>query len=330
MATVPLLTRCLDAASLAVLPARRLQQPGKSPETDAMLEGAARGDYPLYVLFPGPGAKDLAEVANSEPHGARLQAAAARRPADGPGQADPVAAEPAGVPGTLAAAGASAAASAAASADASAGAGAADGGPEAPAHPAYVLVVVDGTWRQAKEMFKHVAGRCLPPGGPGVQVSLKPSDVLPAAPPPPPHAVEPGADAPPPAASAAQAMAAAGAQGLGWGLEQNGAAGVGADAAAAAVGAADEQLQYDPNMPCLIRKEPVEGFVTTYEATARALGLLERSPHLADSLLAPLRLMTRLQAAFDPAIRSRMLQLPEPPKPQQGKAAGGAAPAERR
>ena len=52
-------------------------------------------------------------------------------------------------------------------------------------------------------------------------------------------------------------MAAAGAQGLGWGLEQNGAAGVGADAAAAAVGAADEQLQYDPNMPCLIRKEPV-------------------------------------------------------------------------
>lgn len=38
-----------------------------------------------------------------------------------------------------------------------------------------------------------------------------------------------------------------------------------------------------------------EGFVTTYEATARALGLLERSPHLADSLLAPLRLMTRLQ-----------------------------------
>lgn len=104
------------------------------------------------------GAKDLAEVANSEPHGARLQAAAARRPADGPGQADPVAAEPAGVPGTLAAAGASAAASAAASADASAGAGAADGGPEAPAHPAYVLVVVDGTWRQAKEMFKVGAG----------------------------------------------------------------------------------------------------------------------------------------------------------------------------
>ncbi|KAG2434179.1 hypothetical protein HXX76_007906 [Chlamydomonas incerta] len=283
MATVALLTRCLDEASLSVLPARRLQQAGRSPETDAMLSGAARGDYPLYVLFPGPGAVDLAEVAASPPHGARLQAAAPRLQTAAEQQAG-AAAEPAVAPGTS-----------------SADAGAAGAG--APEQPAYMLVVVDGTWRQAKEMFK---------------VSLKPSDVLP----PPPPAADVVTEAPPTAApqpaAAGQGQGAAAGAGAGAGADVAGDAATGA-AAAAAEGA----LQYDPSMPCLIRKEPVEGFVTTYEATARALGLLERSPQLADSLLAPLRLMTRLQAAFDPAIRSRMLQQPEPPRPQQGKAAAG-------
>ncbi|KAG2447297.1 hypothetical protein HYH02_007627 [Chlamydomonas schloesseri] len=340
MATVPLLTRCLDEASLRVLPARRLQQPGKSPETDAMLEGAARGDYPLYLLFPGPDATDLAEVAESETHAARLQAAAARLGAQqpGPGDATGAGAGPA-VSAQAAAAAASSAAPAADTAAAAADsvAGCCESGPpqaqqpqpQVP-QPAYLLVVVDGTWRQAKEMFKHVAGRCLPPDGPGVQVSLKPSDVLPL--PPPAAAAAPLNQAEGGAAVAACQPAEAGRAAQGRGSPgQDGAradAGAPADADvdahanadAGSSGSGGDPLQYDPNMPCLIRKEPVEGFVTTYEATARALGLLEGRPDLADTLLAPLRLMTRLQAAFDPAIRSRMLQQPEPPKPLQGKA----------
>jgi hypothetical protein len=54
---------------------------------------------------------------------------------------------------------------------------------------------------------------------------------------------------------------------------------------------------YDHSGPCLIRKEPSPDAVTTYEATARALGLLERNVELGDTLLAPLRLMTAWQVS---------------------------------
>lgn len=46
--------------------------------------------------------------------------------------------------------------------------------------------------------------------------------------------------------------------------------------------------------------------MTTHEAVARALGLLEQDAELAAMLIAPLRLMTMHQAAFDPAVQARM------------------------
>lgn len=48
--------------------------------------------------------------------------------------------------------------------------------------------------------------------------------------------------------------------------------------------------------------------MTTHEAVAAALAALEggRVPGLHDRLLAPLQLLTRLQAAYDPAVRARL------------------------
>lgn len=45
--------------------------------------------------------------------------------------------------------------------------------------------------------------------------------------------------------------------------------------------------------------------MTTMEAIARALGLLE-GPAVRDALLAPLRLMTQHQAQWSPAVRQRL------------------------
>ncbi|GFR47813.1 hypothetical protein Agub_g9590, partial [Astrephomene gubernaculifera] len=208
--------------------------------------------------------------------------------------------------------------------------------------PSYLLVVIDGTWRQAREMFRAVSHRCLLPSGPGVQVALGPADIL------------------PPAVLSSQPVTGSSQDGLpGWEGQVHDASPttvtctpasdasckqhacsqrcpsteVTAGDKTANDGKATAQpqpdgtssplsdprvderddattaaapLDYDPNMPCLIRKEPVAGFVTTYEATARALGLLEQDAQLASELLAPLRLMTRLQAGFSPAVRSRM------------------------
>ncbi|KXZ55755.1 hypothetical protein GPECTOR_2g1305 [Gonium pectorale] len=156
MATVPLLRCCLHTDSLHIVTGRKLQ-PGADAAADALLEGARRGDYPLYVLFPGPGAEDLGSLAEGPEHVARLTVATARRSV---------------------------------------------------AAPAYLLLVIDGTWRQAKEMYR--ASSPLP--------------------------------------------------------------------------AVNSQV----------------GYVTTYEAAARALALLERDPSLAPTLLAPLRLLTRLQVCNSP------------------------------
>ena len=52
---------------------------------------------------------------------------------------------------------------------------------EAEGDPQYVLLVVDGTWKQGLEIFKRVAPIVLPPRGPATQVTLPPG-------PPSPHA----------------------------------------------------------------------------------------------------------------------------------------------
>ncbi len=56
---------------------------------------------------------------------------------------------------------------------------------------------------------------------------------------------------------------------------------------------------------CLIRKEPVEGFLTTHEAICRALAALEDDEGVGEVLVGPLRLMTQHQARFDPAVAAR-------------------------
>ncbi|GIM09964.1 hypothetical protein Vretimale_13750 [Volvox reticuliferus] len=428
LATVPLLKCCLDDESMTVITGRKLQQPGSNAVVDALLEGAERGTYPLYVLFPGPGSYDLASLAEGPTHGNALLRAAGRAMAVGPhpcasislsapkvSSPSPLLLSAAAAPQTTAAdtavtqagvkeadqirlpvselaplkpagsppagpqqqeqnsqtqgqelqlldptetahparepapklnspeqsspLGASAPGTASGvpscctrsdgatrnlgqvpvgvrnvesapepvtevmvtgsnwkpAADASGG-GECHSLEMQLSPPAYLLLVIDGTWRQAREMYRVVAPRCLPPGGPGIQVALKPSDVLPASVLLQRHRQQKPQNAELELAGKTEAEAEAGGSRPGdddSGLEP------GAD--------------YDPEMPCLIRKEPMEGFVTTYEATARAIGLLERDAAIGSELLAPLRLMTRLQASFSPSVRSRMRGEPEPP-----------------
>lgn len=47
--------------------------------------------------------------------------------------------------------------------------------------------------------------------------------------------------------------------------------------------------------------------MTTYEAVCRAAAVLEgQGPEFVDALLAPLKMMTALQAQFDPSTRERI------------------------
>ncbi|GIL53898.1 hypothetical protein Vafri_9501 [Volvox africanus] len=477
LATVPLLKCCLDDESLTVVTGRKLQ-PGSNAVVDALLDGAERGTYPLYVLFPGPGSQDLAKLAEDPMHGIALLRAASRKTAEGsppsssislltptvssataptataptataptataptatataptatataPTATAPTATAPATAPPTIATATAPKTTTADAtvaqagveeaapiklpaselaplnttgspltgpqrqeqhlwfqrqelqlldsteaadpggrlgpgfarfseraletsvpgtasrvpirctsdtatpnSVQAPAGAGdagtapeplteavvtaqdrktAADvsGGEECHSQetqlppPAYLLLVIDGTWRQAREMYRVVAPRCLPPGAPGIQVALKPSDVLPASIRLQKHRHQQcdAARQQEPQKAECEPAGTAEAEGGNTGVSPPDDDNSGLEPAAS----------YDPEMPCLIRKEPMEGFVTTYEATARAIGLLERDTALGTELLAPLRLMTRLQAAFSPSILSRMRAEPEP------------------
>eukprot|EP00798_Chlamydomonas_sp_ICE-L_P027005 gene27005-9023_t len=71
-----------------------------------------------------------------------------------------------------------------------------------------------------------------------------------------------------------------------------------ADQAPSGVSTGDEQA-------CLIRKEPVLGYLLTHEAVARSLAILEKDPSTGDMLMEPLKLMTRYQAMHDPAVQAR-------------------------
>ncbi|KAG2494959.1 hypothetical protein HYH03_006894 [Edaphochlamys debaryana] len=336
LATVPLLRACLDPASLEVVTGRKLPAPESDPSLDSLLSGP----HPVYVLFPGPAAADLAERCAAPSHGAALEAAQGRQRGrgedQGAGQGAARASQHSGSAGGTATSTAPVAPAGTAQgpltalregdvgrAEATGGGGheAREGGAEAGASssaspqaglpgPAYALVVIDGTWKQAKEMAQAVVARCLPPDGPGIQAALRPEDVL-------------------PSGYGGGAGGGSGGAGGGEGGSRGAQEGVDGEAGAGAPGPAGSGPTpgppaadpYHPAMPCLIRKEPVPGFVTTFEATARAVGLLERSPALGEELLAPLRLMTRLQAVYSPAVHSRMLGEPEPPKQQQRKVA---------
>ncbi|MEW5301265.1 MAG: hypothetical protein WDW36_004134 [Sanguina aurantia] len=356
LATVPLLARCLDGCHVVV--GRKFTmnhthpvQDAAAPEAQQLLDLGRSGQVPMFILFPGKGAQHLPSVTSSADHQRRMQAA---------GKA--AASHAVGAP--MAAQGASEAAAVTASPHALArGLSEAPPLPAAqaptqprvtppqPPPPAYILFVVDGTWRQAKEMFTVAAGQFLPPQGPAVQVML-PVDA------PQPHtqahahtpttaASHPAASHPaasthtrraaattrtlptsPPDSSTAASTpagssaaptastAATGAEDLGAGCghaspsdqDSNQAGwGTGLEPSDGVAGGAMESLPaLTPSSLCLLRKEPTEYSMTTHEAVARALGLLEGNAELAAMLIAPLRLMTMHQASFDPAVQARM------------------------
>ena len=106
-----------------------------------------------------------------------------------------------------------------------------------------MLLVIDGTWKQAKEMFRAAAPYLLQPDGPGVRVQL-PAPVLAGR-----------------AAPAGEAEAGLQLEGLEAVAEAT------ASAAAAGDGAAAwEPAAGDAEAPLLIRMEPMEGCLTTCEA----------------------------------------------------------------
>ncbi|CAG9463353.1 unnamed protein product [Pedinophyceae sp. YPF-701] len=104
-----LLAKCVPVTILR----SRTCPSGKFPDLDAALDDARDGRAPLYVMYPGPGVQDLANLP---------------RPADPP--LDP--AQP----------------------------------PDAAKHPsyAYYLFLIDATWHQAKEMWRHARERLLAHG----------------------------------------------------------------------------------------------------------------------------------------------------------------------
>ena len=170
MATVPLLQKCLG--DVAVLRSR-YYQPSK-PEHAALrqaLEGAAAGRYPLLMLFPGATARDVHEVAaelclgeRSMGGGSVIGCCAGGQPQqEGTQQRPRPGKQPAGelqdiqqdVQQVQQQAQQQQARQAASSAGpAAALAAGAAGGAGTERDPLYALVVIDGTWKQAKEMFK--------------------------------------------------------------------------------------------------------------------------------------------------------------------------------
>ncbi len=138
--------------------------------------------------------------------------------------------------------------------------------PGAAQPPAYVLLAVDGTWREVREMWRCVSEQYLRPTGPGIQVALPSSDGR--------AATQPSAGDGPAEDKLSERASAP----IGSGTEASQDA---RSASAPVVG------------PCLIRQEPVEGFLTTYEALSKALAVLEGSQELEEVLMRPLRLMTR-------------------------------------
>jgi hypothetical protein len=187
---------------------------------------------------------------------------------------------------------------------------------------AYVLVVVDGTWKQAKEMFNVLQPWLLGPGGCAVQVQLPLTHAQGSK-----AAAEQGTAEQQHPDSRKQQPAVLQEQQSNHIASGNGAAAAAA-ADVAAAGVAGLSLQPDPT--CRLRTEPHEGCTTTYEAIAQAVSHLEaqswqqqqcgdrqelhgqqqqqQQAELLSRLLRPLQAMTQLQASFDPAVRARSQQ----------------------
>lgn len=201
----------------------------------------------------------------------------------------------------------------------------------------YVLVVVDGTWQQAKEMFGVLQHWLLGPGGCAVQVQLPLTHAH--------HSSTAAAEG-----AATQELNACGKQPAALQEQehiQSLSGNLAAAAAATDVAAGVASLSLQPDPTCRLRTEPHEGCTTTYEAIAQAVSHLEalawrqqqqqcgdgqalqtaqqhcgdgqtpqseeqqqqqQQAELLAALLRPLQLMTQLQASFDPAVKARSQQ----------------------
>lgn len=274
LATVPVLQKCIDG--VAVLRSRyyRPGHPDHCPLKEA-LEGAAAGRYPLLVLFPGAGAQDVREVAaqlhaaagcsssnggsrdhsaveeqaalvcgqQEQPGGQHLQQQQQQTGVQQPGMLQQSCSQPCSTKQDD------------------------QGGRQAPAvtcqlstppagrqsgDPLYALLVIDGTWKEAKEMYKTVVPHALSPGGPGLRVQLPPpAPVLPAEQP-----AEQAQEHSAALQQQAQEQQQVAASEAGEQQPQEARAG---EAAAAAAGV-------DQAPPVLLRMEPMPGCLTTCEA----------------------------------------------------------------
>lgn len=154
--------------------------------------------------------------------------------------------------------------------------------------PSYVLLVVDGTWQHAREMFDHLQPQLF--GGTAgsygaVQVQL-------------PVVVTPPQGGQQQQEGGQQAQTHKQRQHSQLQLPDTPQQQQQASSASTA-----EQQQHD--VECKLRTEPAPGCCSTAEAVAAAVALLEGDPQLFDVLMAPLRLLTQHQAAFDPAVAAR-------------------------
>ncbi|KAL0043387.1 hypothetical protein WJX79_003402 [Trebouxia sp. C0005] len=142
---------------------------------------------------------------------------------------------------------------------------------------AYVLFAIDGTWQEAKEIYKAVAPRLLVSSS-GIQQVQLPclKGSLDCA-----TLALPGSIASCPTSTSGQAPAQQANDDSTWqGVEPG---------------------------SWLLRTEPAEGYVTTAEAVARAVALIEADDgSLLHQLLAPLKLMTQLQAKYNPSLQLRL------------------------
>eukprot|EP00887_Chlorella_sp_A99_P008195 scaffold12.g8195.t1 len=340
LATVPLLPLCLEGVTVY---RGRGYRPESQPVLRRAAEAAAAGACPLYVLFPGRSAVDLRQAASAL-HQCQ-QRGRQQREQQGGGAAPARWLEQAGAPAQLSQPGEQ---------QEQREQEQQEGGRtreqlqpldtrelppldtrEQP-QPLYTLLVIDGTWKQAKEMFASLQPALVQPGGPGVRVQL-PLVLLPHSPPQPAEGEAEGCCARlgGAAGEAAGAVAAAGGVEAALLAAEALAAGGGAPAAAcdcaeaallaaAAANGACPQLAAAAHVAAepgdasahgmgngaqlLLRTEPMPGCLSSCEAAARALALLEPPPGgvaVCAAVLRPLALMAAHQARFNPAAAVR-------------------------
>ncbi|KAL0041016.1 hypothetical protein WJX77_002089 [Trebouxia sp. C0004] len=271
LATVPLLERSLRDCTVV---RDRKFQVGKHIDLDRVLQQVVAGAVKGFLLFPGPGSQELDAAAlairqdpclRCWPHCSTVASVLTS-----PHQRTTQQAQQGGI--TQLHSNTQHANSGHTAATSGAPATLIQTGPTV----YYVLFAIDGTWQEAKEIYKAVAPRLLAASSGIQQVQL-------------------------PCLKGSLDHATLGL------------AGSNSSSTPCHVSAqqASDDNTWQGVQPgsWLLRTEPAEGYVTTAEAVARAVALLEADDgSLLDQLLAPLKLMTQLQAKYNPSLQLRLKQ----------------------